>query len=174
LPLVVKPANRGSSVGVSIIDDWQKLPKAIQAAKKYSQKIIFQEYIKGREFTCGVIEKLTKIIPLAPTEIVPVGSPFFDYKAKYTTGASQEITPPNLSSLKIKEIQKIAVKVHKLIGCGGYSRTDMIMNEKGDFYVLEINTLPGMTETSIVPQGAKAAKITFPELLDIIVEAALI
>lgn len=173
LPLVIKPIDRGSSVGVSIINNWQSLPTAIKTAERYSKKIMFQEYISGREFTCGVVQIKNKIVPLAPTEIIPIVSSFFDYKAKYTTGASQEITPPNLSLSKIKEIQKIALKVHESIGRTGYSRTDLIMDKKGGFYVLEINTLPGLTETSLVPQGAKATNITFPQLLDTIIEAAL-
>lgn len=173
LPLVIKPADRGSSVGVSIIKNWQELSKAVKLSKKYSSKIIFEKYIQGREFTCGVVEKNNKIIPLIPTEIIPVNSHFFDYKAKYTAGASKEITPPNLSTTQIKKIQQNALLAHKIVGAKGYSRTDMILTEDGNLYVLEINTLPGMTKTSLLPQGAKATGITFPKLLDIIIRDGL-
>lgn len=172
LPLVVKPLDRGSSVGVSIVKSYSELVPAIYAAKKYSSKVMAQKYIKGREFTCGVIDISKNTIPLLPTEIIPSKSAFFDYHAKYTAGASKEITPPRLSHKKIGELQKLALKAHKAIGACGLSRTDFILGKDGKFYVLEINTLPGMTETSLLPQAAQAVGISFPELLDIIIDAA--
>lgn len=173
LPLVVKPANRGSSVGVTLVKKLNELPEAVKYAKKYSRQIMFQKYIKGREFTCGVIEINKKPRVLPPTEIIPK-NPFFDYEAKYVSGASQEITPPsNLSEDKFKEIQNLALRVHQLVGCRDYSRTDFLMDSEGEIYTLEINTLPGMTATSLLPQAAKVDGINFPQLLDIIIENAL-
>lgn len=173
LPLVVKPVDRGSSVGVSIIHQWKDLPDAIKEAEKFSTKVMFEKFIAGKELTCGVVQIKSRPVALVPTEIIPINRPFFDYEAKYTPGASKEITPPNLPEKLIKQVQKTALKVHDLIGRNGYSRTDFIFGQDGQFYVLEINTLPGMTANSLVPQGAQAASISFPQLLDIIIEAAL-
>lgn len=173
LPLVVKPADRGSSVGVTLVKKWDELPGAVKYAKKYSEQVMFQKYIKGREFTCGVIEIKGRPKALPPTEIIPK-NPFFDYEAKYVAGASQEITPPsNVPKDKIKELQDLALRVHQLVGCRDYSRTDFILSEDNKLYTLEINTLPGMTATSLLPQAAKVDGINFPQLLDIIIENAL-
>ncbi|MEK7114819.1 MAG: D-alanine--D-alanine ligase [Patescibacteria group bacterium] len=174
LPIVVKPADRGSSVGVTLVKNWDGLSEAITHAKKYSKQIMFQKYIKGREFTCGVIEKNGKPTAILPTEIIPK-NPFFDYEAKYVAGASQEITPPsNMDDNKIKELQNLALRVHQLVGCNGYSRTDFIIDNSGKIYTLEINTLPGMTAASLLPGAAKVSGIEFSQLLDIIIENALL
>lgn len=198
-PLVVKPADRGSSVGVTLVKSLAGLSNAIKYAKKYSEQIMLQKYIKGREFTCGVVEinpptfsrsiepssKLRGILEegggikgkpraILPTEIIPK-NPFFDYEAKYVAGASQEITPPsNMPEDKIKELQKLALRIHRLVGCCDYSRTDFIINTKGEIYTLEINTLPGMTANSLLPGAAKASGIGFVQLLDIIISNVLI
>ena len=171
-PVVVKPSDRGSSIGVSIVDDSSGLPQALKAASGHSKNIMIQKYVEGREFTCGVLERFGRLKALPPTEIIPSDGKLFDYNAKYTSGASREITPPNLSAEGIKKIQKIALKAHNVIGAKGFSRTDTIM-AGAKFYVLEINTLPGMTETSLLPQEAKADGVSFSELLDIIIESAL-
>ncbi len=172
-PMVIKPADRGSSVGVSIIKNEALIPNAIQKALKYSPNIMMQQFITGREFTCGVLEidGATKALP--PTEIIPKKSSFFDYSAKYESGASDEITPPKLPDSKIAEMKRIAVVAHNAIGARGFSRTDMIMDKKGHFYALEINTIPGLTKTSLLPQQAKAAGIEFVKLLDIIIENSI-
>lgn len=172
-PVVVKPNDRGSSVGVSIVENFQDLSDAIKLATDYSPNVMIQKYIRGREFTCGVLEIRGDLKPFLPTEIIPRSSKFFDYGAKYISGASQEITPPRLPKDKIRKIQQIALKAHKAIGARGFSRTDMILGKDGRFYILEINTIPGMTETSLLPQAAKAGGISFPKLLDLIIEAAL-
>ncbi len=172
VPLVVKPVDRGSSVGVSIVKDKKELAQAINLARKYSSRIMMQEFIEGREFTCGVLEINGRPRALPPTEIIPK-SIFFDFKAKYSVGGSREITPPKLPIKQIKFLQNIALIAHKAIGARGISRTDVIMDKGKKFYVLEINTLPGMTKTSLLPQQALAAGITFSKLLDIIVEAGM-
>ena len=180
-PVVVKPSDRGSSVGIGIVENFAGLMPALKDANKYSENVMIQKYIKGREFTCGVLEIDGKLTALPPTEIIPSSSKFFDYGAKYTSGASREITPPNLPAVDIRKIQQMALKAHKAVGAKGYSRTDMIMEENPKseirnpkIYVLEINTLPGMTETSLLPQEAKAAGINFPKLLDLIIAAAML
>lgn len=174
-PVVIKPADRGSSVGVSIVKNYAELQRAINEAKKYSPNIVAQQFISGREFTCGVLEMYGKPTSLPPTEIVVKRGVFFDFDAKYTPNATEEITPPkNLSSAKMKALQHTALKAHLAIGASGVTRTDMMMDKTGKIYVLEINTIPGMTETSLVPQEAHAYGLSPRELLDHIVASAII
>jgi len=172
-PVVVKPNDRGSSVGISVVDGFHDLTHALALATQISKDILVQEFIPGREMTCGVLEIEGNPITLTPTEIIPRSAKFFDYESKYVAGASREITPPKVSRDIIKRLQRAALKAHKAIGARGYSRTDFVFGSDKKLYVLEINTLPGLTETSLVPQEAKAAGIRFPKLLDLIIDAAL-
>jgi D-alanine-D-alanine ligase len=172
-PLVVKPVNGGSSVGISIVKTKKELNKAISAALKEDDRVMLQEYIKGREFTCGVLEgRDGKPFALPPTEIIPKVSSFFDYRAKYKVGGSSEITPARLSKAMLKELQQLALKAHTILGCKGMSRSDFIL-KRSVFYILETNTIPGMTETSLLPQAAKVAGIDFPALLDLMINSGL-
>jgi D-alanine-D-alanine ligase len=170
-PFVVKPVNGGSSVGTSIVHERAHAPRAIKRAFESADRVMIQEYVRGREFTCGVIEKGGRAISLMPTEIIP-STPFFDYHAKYQPGASREITPPNLAAAQVRKIQEMALKAHHALGCRGMSRSDFILSG-GRFHILETNTIPGMTGTSLLPQGAKAVGIDFPQLLDLIIDSAL-
>lgn len=171
-PIVIKPADRGSSVGVSIVKNHSELERAIANAKKFSLNVVAQQFISGREFTCGVLEMNNEPTALPPTEIVVKRGIFFDFDAKYTQNATEEITPPNnLPQAKIKALKHAALAAHKAIGARGISRTDMIMDKRGKIYVLEINTIPGMTETSLVPQEARALGLSPTKLLDNIIAA---
>lgn len=175
LPFVVKPANHGSSVGVHIVRHKKILKESLKDALRYSEEAIVQKFIPGREFTCGVFEdKRGNIKPLPPTEIVPLAGNFYDYRSKYATGGSRHIVPPqNLTRKIVAEIQRSAGIAHKIIGCKGMSRSDFILGKNGKLYILEINTIPGMTATSLLPEAAKSAGIGFSKLLDIIIQAAL-
>ncbi len=157
IPIIIKPSNNGSSVGLL----------------KYShENILIQECILGREFICGVIKKADKFIALTPTEIVLEKNQIFDYQKKYNdkTGTI-EITPPKNLDIKIlKKIQDMALKVHKMTGCRDYSRTDMILNSKNQLVVLEINSVPGLTKASLVPQQLSASGYTLKEFIDIMVK----
>jgi len=173
LPVVIKPVNGGSSVGVSVVKTKKELTGAITNALREDDRAMMQEYIQGREFTCGVLEdKNGKPFVLPPTEILPKSSSFFDYKAKYKVGGSLEITPAHLPKAQTKELQKLALRAHRILGCSGMSRSDFILKGK-TFFILETNTIPGMTQTSLLPQAAKAAGIDFPALLDLIINAGL-
>lgn len=175
-PIVVKPNNQGSSVGVSIVRDKSELERALKEAFHFSKEIIAQEFISGREVTCGVLDHgfPESAFPLLPTEIVPKVSHFFDYRAKYESGGSLEITPPRgLSEHVIQKIRKTALAAHEIIGARGFSRTDMMLDAEGVLFVLEINTIPGLTSGSLIPKAALAMGITFTKLVDIIVNAAL-
>jgi len=173
-PVVVKPSDRGSSIGVSVVRSQEELYIALQRVFYISRNGMIQEYIPGHEVECCVIDDgLGNYVPLPVTEIIPRTSGIFDYYAKYTPGASDEITPARLSDEGTEYIQETAVAVHQALGASGMSRTDMIIGDDGDLYVLEINTIPGMTPTSLLPQGARAHGITLSELFERIIEAGM-
>ena len=174
LPCVIKPSNCGSSVGIAIVKKIEDLENAVQSAFSYGDIVLAQKYISGTEVTCAILDEGVEKEPVAlpPTQIIPKGSAFFDYRAKYTPGATEEITPPRLAQDIIKKIQENALKAHKILGCSGMSRTDMIVSGE-NILILETNTIPGMTETSLYPQAAAAVGISFPELLDKIILSAI-
>ncbi|HPB30365.1 MAG TPA: D-alanine--D-alanine ligase family protein [Candidatus Sumerlaeota bacterium] len=176
-PCFIKPARVGSSVGMSIAHDHSELEAALLLARKYDSQIMVEEFIRGVEVTCGVLDRVAgdgteERIVLPPTEIVLKKAAFFDYESKYTPGMTEEITPARLPEDMIKKVQDTAGAIYQLIGCSGMSRIDMIIRNE-EIFVLECNTIPGMTPTSLLPQGAAAAGIGFPELLDIIVNHSI-
>ena len=131
-----------------------------------------QKYVGGREVTCGVLDVQGKCEALEPTEIISANA-FFDFDAKYK-GASKEVTPPQqMNKETIRNIQTTATKTHKVLGLKGATRVDMILGHDNNLYVLEANTIPGMTERSLLPQGALACGIRFPKLLDLMIQDAI-
>ncbi len=171
LPFVVKPVSQGSSVGTSIVKDKKQISKALDDAFKLENRIIIEEFIKGTEITVPIIgNENPKALPII--EIVPPKGKFFDRKNKYDN-TTQEIIPARISKKLTQKAQKIAVKAHKEIGCLGLSRTDMIIKTKNLIYVLETNTIPGMTSESLFPKSARATGISFTKLLDRLIELAL-
>ncbi len=173
LPVVVKPVDRGSSVGISIVRKEADLIPALETAFKFSRDAMIQRYIHGRELTCAVIDDGAGGAESLPvTEIIPKTSTFFDYYAKYTAKASEEITPARISEEETHAVQDVAKRVHEVIGASGMSRIDFILASDGGLYVLELNSIPGMTPTSLLPQAALAHGLTFPGLLDRIISAA--
>jgi len=174
-PCILKPVELGSSVGISIIRSEEDFDTGLQKVFEHSNDVLVEEYIDGKELTCAVLGAINgeEPIPLVPTQIIPKTSEFFDYEAKYTAGATEEITPPrDFHGETIKKIQEIAVCAHKILACGGMSRTDVMIRDD-EIYVLELNTIPGMTELSLYPQAARAANIEFPDLLDKIIQIAV-
>lgn len=168
--LVVKPANQGSSVGVSIVDDISKIGVAILEAFKYDDQILIEEFVKGTEVSCGLLEG-KELLALPVIEICSKND-FFDYEAKYTSNKCEEIVPARLSDGVTEKIQDLSKKVFKLIGGRGFSRVDFII--EGNFpIILEINTIPGMTPQSLLPKEAMAVGISYSELLDKIIQSAL-
>ncbi len=164
-PLVVKPSREGSTIGITIIQDEGDLEDAINFAKIYDSSILLEKFISGRQMTVSLIGD--KPIALPITEIRPK-SGFYDFKSKYTAGLTEYITPAKLESNLEKEIKELAIKTHNCLGCYGVSRVDLIIDENDMPFILEINTMPGMTETSLVPKSAAAAGITFERLAEII------
>lgn len=167
-PLVVKPNNQGSTVGVSIVDEPSQLPRAMELAQDYSRQIIIEEFIPGREITVAVLD----YDPLPVVEIVPEHG-IYDYECKYTPGKSRYICPAQLTQKQTKEVQEAGLKAFQALSCQGYARVDFRMSKEGRFYCLEVNTLPGMTQHSLVPKAAQTAGISFSKLVERIVELAV-
>lgn len=186
LPCVVKPNNQGSSVGVSIVKKENQLKNALREAFGFDPEVLIEEFMDGVEVTCPVLgNEYPEFLPVI--EIIPPKGRFFDRKAKYN-GETQEIVPARLSEKLTKETQDLAIKAHQALGCRGFSRTDMIIaktpldrtrgrqnkkHQSAKIYVLETNTIPGMTAESLFPKSAKAAGINFSQLLDRLIELAL-
>ena len=168
LPMVIKPACGGSSVGVTIVEREEDVSPALELAFTYEYKAVAEEYVKGREFSVGVLGGRA----LPPIEIRPK-SGFYDYKNKYQSGATDEICPAEIPEKIADKMKRAALLVHDKLGLTAYSRTDFIVNAEGEPYALEANTLPGMTPMSLLPQEAKAVGIEFPELCQIIIEESM-
>jgi len=172
LPLVVKPVVGGSSVGMSIVRSAEGLKPALDKARSHDREILIEAYIEGTELTAGVIGN-RKLEALPIIEIIPDSAhEFFDYEAKYTAGVTQEICPARIDAELTQKAQAYAKAAHRALFCWGYSRTDMILKD-GEIYILETNTIPGMTATSLLPLAAKTAGINFSQLLDRLIELGL-
>ncbi|MEW5735119.1 MAG: D-alanine--D-alanine ligase [Thermodesulfobacteriota bacterium] len=171
-PLVVKPSRAGSSVGMSIVKSPDQLPGALALAFENDRSVLLEQYVKGVEITGAVIGNDT-LAALPLVEIVPGGGhEYFDYKAKYTKGESAEICPARIPEDVARRARELAVKSHRALFLRGYSRTDMLV--RGDeLFVLETNTIPGMTPVSLLPLAAAAAGMNFSALLDRLIELAL-
>lgn len=167
---VVKPVSQGSSVGVSLVDDFSKINEAMELAFKFDDRILIEEFVSGIEVSCGLLGNENPVA-LPVIEICPKNI-FFDYEAKYKFGKCEEIVPARLSKEITKKIQNYSLKVFKLINCRGMARVDFIINENKPV-ILEINTIPGMTPNSLLPKEAKSIGINYSQLLDKIIELAL-
>lgn len=170
--VVIKPNKMGSSLGVAITSGKPQIKKALQEAFKYDDEILIEPYIAGREITVPVLgNRNPEALPTI--EIVPwKKSTFYDYKAKYEDGGSEHLIPAPLTKSQEKHVQDLAIRAHKILDCRGVTRSDFILDKNGQFYFLEINTIPGMTPVSLVPQSAQAAGIGFTKLLDRLIELA--
>jgi len=167
-PCIIKANDQGSTVGLKIVQDESEVEEGIVIAQNYSNKALIEKYIPGRELTVAVL--LNEALPVL--EIVPK-SGFYDYKHKYTSGMSEYIVPANIPEDVAKQAQQQALTAFHSLGCEGYARVDFRMNNHNELYCLEVNTLPGMTPTSLVPKAAKAVGISFDELVKKIIQQAL-
>lgn len=169
-PLVVKPSRQGSTIGISIVHDPAEVRAALEKAFEFDSDVLVETFIEGMEITGAVLGNDDPIcLPLV--EIVPA-SGFYDFEAKYTPGATDEIVPARLPEPVTQRAQELALRAHQALGCRGFSRTDMLV--RGDeVWVLETNTIPGMTPTSLLPRSAQAAGIPFPELVERMIQLAL-
>lgn len=159
-PLVVKPYFTGSSIGVSIVDTGAGLKIALEKAFSYQNKVILESYIEGKELTVGILEEK----PLAVVEIIPKKG-YFDFQSKYTDGLTEFITPANLRGSVYRRVQEIALAAHCVLGCRHFSRVDIRLSKEGIPYVLEVNSIPGLTSHSLLPLSAKHGGIEFDELI---------
>lgn len=171
LPIVVKPVELGSSVGISIAKTKEELKNGIKKALKHGE-VLLEEFIGGRELTVAVLgNENAEALPVI--EIKPKSSEWFDYKAKYEVGASEEVCPALISEELKDKVQEDALKAFRAIGCWDLARADFIYSQDDRLYFLEINTIPGMTATSLAPQAAKEYGLEFPKFLDKLIELAI-
>lgn len=170
-PVIVKPINEGSSIGLYKCDTPEVFQNLHEDIFSNHTQMLAQEFVQGREFTCGVLDVDGKQTALPATEIILKGG-LFDYKTKYTAGECSEVTPAEVDDEVMKSIQSAALKCHKILGCKSISRTDFILSDSGVLYVLETNTIPGMTKTSFIPQQAKAFGLSMQELITELVRSA--
>ncbi len=161
LPLVVKPAREGSTIGVSIVRKEEELVPALREAGKYDEEILVEEFMKGKEITVGILED----IPLPIIEIAPK-SGFYDYHSKYTKGETEYIIPARIPREKYLYAQEVSLKAFQVLDCSGCARVDLMTDEDGNPFVIDVNTMPGMTETSLLPKAAGYAGISFEDLVE--------
>lgn len=172
LPMIIKPASAGSAVGVKIVENKEDLEPALRAATEFSAEAMAEEFIAGVEITIGLIGN-EKPRPLPAIEIV-TDNEFYDYDAKYTAGKCQHIIPPRIPKEAVSQAEKFAIAAHVGLGCRGFSRVDFIVDKEDHLpYILEINTIPGMTPLSLFPDAAKHAGIEFEDLVETLVKLAL-
>jgi D-alanine-D-alanine ligase len=164
-PCIVKPNDEGSTVGLTVCNSPSEIDKGLKSSFKYSQKTMIEEFIEGRELTVAILDKAA----LPVLEIKPK-SGLYDYQSKYTKGMSEYFVPADITEDVAKSLQKDSLKAFNAIGCSVYGRIDFRLNKNNQFFCLEVNTLPGMTSTSLVPKMAKAVGISFEELIDQIIK----
>lgn len=171
LPFFAKPSAGGSSFGVTKVKTIDQIHSALEAAYAESGDCLCEEFIEGMELAVGVIKLDGKIVPLLPTEVIP-GGEFFDFDSKYKVGGATEITPARLPQHMIEKCQQLSANIYRLIDCQGIVRVDFILKNE-QFYFLEINTIPGMTETSFIPQQLNAMGLNLQEIITQVIEADL-
>ena len=165
LPIVVKPARQGSTVGIGIVKNKNELESAIAEASKYDRELLIEKFVSGRELTIGIVGD--EALPIL--EIIPKGG-FYDFNNKYpflnpqAGGAAEHVCPAKIDAEKTKQIQELALRAFRSAGLQVYARVDAILAENGQPYILEINTIPGMTEASLLPEAAQAAGMSYPDL----------
>jgi D-alanine-D-alanine ligase len=160
-PVVVKPADQGSALGIRFAPDAGAVPAALVAAFSYSHKVLLEQAIEGRELAVSILGDE----PLPIVEAIPIGEDFYDFEARYEIGRTEFVCPADLDDEATARVQALALEVHRLLGCRSLSRVDLMLDGHGRPWVLEVNTVPGMTETSLLPQAADAAGIDFDELV---------
>ncbi|MFO7727995.1 MAG: D-alanine--D-alanine ligase [Desulfonatronovibrio sp.] len=168
-PVVAKPSTGGSSLDIAILHSLSELKKYLKQTSSRNQEILLEEYIAGVELTCAVLDDCA----LPPILIKPLKGDFFDYSSKYDPDGASEICPAPVSEKIIRQLQELSLKTHKILGLRHYSRTDFMLDRQNNLYLLETNTLPGMTETSLVPKAALAAGLNFTSLVDKLLSLAV-
>lgn len=168
IPWVIKPSREGSSIGVSIVRREEEIPEALGSAFRFGKKVIIEKYIEGREIQVGILNNRI----LGSIEVRPKRE-FYSYEAKYTPGLTEYISPPEVPEEDLRRVEELGLKAHVAMGCRGATRVDTILSEKGEAYVLEVNTIPGMTETSLLPKIALQSNLDFETLIEEILKDAI-
>jgi D-alanine-D-alanine ligase len=172
-PIVVKPAGQGSALGIKFARTTADVPAALVAAFSYDRKVLLERYVAGRDLAVSIIEEDGVPGTLPIVEAVPEQEDFYDFEARYEIGRTRFVCPAELPADAAQRASEIALEVYALLGCSGFSRVDLMLDEQtSELYVLEANSIPGLTETSLLPQAADAAGIGFDELIDRILKAA--
>lgn len=166
-PVVVKPATQGSSIGIYIIEDYGNLGPALAQAFEYDDHVLIEHFVKGRELTVGILRE--QALPIVE---IRSGHRFFDYEAKYQKGLTEYSVPASLDAALARHIQELALRAFQAVGCRDFSRVDLLLSEEGNPYFLEINTIPGFTETSLLPMAARCAGYEFSRLCVTLVQMA--
>jgi D-alanine-D-alanine ligase len=170
LPLFIKPNNGGSSIGMSKVKTWEELPAALDKAFAEDSQVLVEEFVSGREFSIGVFKGKGEIIVLPATEIVS-SKEFFDYEAKYVPGVAEEITPGRMTSEEVESVRRVVAKVYEKLNCKGAVRIDyFLQKDTGNIYFIEINTVPGQTETSLISQQVRAIGMEIKEFYTALIE----
>jgi len=168
-PIVVKPSSQGSALGIKFARSASDVPAALVAAFSYDSRVLLERHIDGRDLAVSILDGE----PLPVVEAVPVGDGFYDFEARYEIGRTEFVCPAELPDGVTEQAQELAVRTYRLLGCSAFGRVDLMLGGDGELTVLEANPIPGLTETSLLPQAAEAAGISFDELVGRIVELAL-
>ncbi|MFW6013349.1 MAG: D-alanine--D-alanine ligase family protein, partial [Candidatus Bipolaricaulota bacterium] len=172
-PVVIKPVDCGSSVGVRIVQHKRELPEEVRGARDRFDSFLIEEFIPGKEITAGVLELKGKATPLPLIELRVLHEEFYNFKAKYTPGETEFFVPADLPPPTEEKLKQAALAAHRQLDCSDYSRVDIRLTESGTPFLLEINALPGMTETSDLPLAAEALDIDYPSLVRHMLDSAL-
>lgn len=170
-PVIVKPVDQGSSIGLLKFKNEEEYLSSLETIFKERDHMLIQEFVDGREFTCGVVEKGKEMVAFVATEVILTKGEMFDYDAKYSVDGCKEITPAEVDEVLMRRIQEVSVRCHAVLGCRSVSRTDMIFKDN-DLYILEINTMPGMTKTSFIPAQAEASGYDIKGLISMLIVSA--
>jgi D-alanine-D-alanine ligase len=168
-PIVVKPSSQGSALGIKFARSAADVPAALVAAFSYDSRVLLERYVDGRDLAVSILDDE----PLPVVEAVPTGDGFYDFEARYEIGRTEFVCPATLPDGLTEQAQELALQTYRLLGCSAFGRVDLMLGNGGELTVLEANPIPGLTETSLLPQAAEAAGISFDELVGRIVELAL-
>jgi len=172
-PLVVKPAAQGSALGIKFARTATDVPAAIVSAFSYDRKVLLERYVPGRDLAVSIVEQDASPMALPVVEALPEGRDFYDFEARYEIGRTRFVCPAELAAQTAERAQALAVEAYRALGCAGFARVDLMLHEDGELFVLEVNSVPGLTETSLLPQAADAAGIGFDQLVERILAMAL-
>lgn len=172
-PIVVKPASQGSALGIKFAREAGDVPAALLAAFSYDRKVLLERYVSGRDLAVSILEEDGRPRVLPIVEAVPVGEDFYDFEARYEIGRTRFVCPAELETQMAERAGELALEVYEMLGCSAFARVDLMLEqESGELFVLEANVIPGLTETSLLPQAADAAGVSFDDLIQRVLEAA--